>query len=318
MTAALIVGVLAALAGLAILRPGSSARRGFTVTGTDENLRRELLHQLRDLDDDLADGKLADADHRRLRGPVEGELATVLHRIETRATAEQSLIAAEGRSGPRPRRLRWVAVGLVGAVAIAGVAVTLAGAIDTRDPGEVISGGARQAAPAEAGSLGSAPGGGAVGPGDDGQLTAPVPTAEQVAAVNAAVARVKDSPQDVAAHLDLARAYTAAGQPQLSTIEYLAVTELEPANAEANVALALVAFLADEAQQAKQMVDKVLVAHPGHPEALYARGLIQMMGLKQPAPAKRDLQAYLEVAPFGSHRETVQTLLTMLAEQPSK
>lgn len=54
----------------------------------DVDRRRALLRQLRDLDDDLAAGKLSEEDHRRLREPIELEAATSLTRRSSRtATA---------------------------------------------------------------------------------------------------------------------------------------------------------------------------------------------------------------------------------------
>jgi len=131
------------------------------------------------------------------------------------------------------------------------------------------------------------------------------------------VGRVTRKPKDLGAHLDLAQAYADAGTPQLSAIEYLAVTQLDPGNASANTELATIAFAAGQAAQAMKLVDTALSAHPGFPEALYVRGLIQLMGLHEPAAASRDLKAYLAAAPHGSHRSSVQTLLAIMSG-PSK
>jgi Tfp pilus assembly protein PilF len=95
-------------------------------------------------------------------------------------------------------------------------------------------------------------------------------------------------------------------------VEYLAATRIDPGHAEANTALALVAFTSGSPRPAKTMVDRALASRPGYPEALYVRGLVQAMGLHRPERARTDFEAYLEAAPFGSHRTTVQTLLTMI------
>jgi hypothetical protein len=63
------------------------------------------------------------------------------------------------------------------------------------------------------------------------------------------------------------------------------------------------------------MVDRVLAAHPNYPEALYVRGLILLMGLRQPEAAERDLTAYLAVAPSGAYRTAVETLLVLARSQ---
>ncbi|NUT48727.1 MAG: hypothetical protein HOV94_15680 [Saccharothrix sp.] len=184
------------------------------------------------------------------------------------------------------------------------MAMLLTQSVTPRTPAQPVSGG--QAGAAGDGSAGESA---AALPGTD------QPTAEQVAAVDAAVARVRRERRSTDAHLELARAYAAAGQSQLSTIEYLAVIRLDDTNAEANTALAMLAFLARQPQEAKQLADKALDAHPSYPEALYTRGLIQLMGLKEPAAAEQDLSAYLSAAPFGSHRGTVETLLAMIPDR---
>jgi Tfp pilus assembly protein PilF len=140
-------------------------------------------------------------------------------------------------------------------------------------------------------------------------------TPGQLAAVAAAEAAVRKNPKDVTAHLTLADAYAAAGASQLAAVEYLAVLRLDPMNAEANTNLALLAFEVGQAAEGKTMVDRVLAADPSYPEALYVRGLINLIGLRQPAAAERDLSAYLAVAPFGSHRAAAATLLALAQSQ---
>ena len=303
MSVTLVVVVLACLAGLAVLRPFTVGRSGalHADVDADEDLRRALLRQLRDLDDDLAGGKLTAEEHRALRAPVETQAIAVLRRIERRVgsgelttglreirPAEKPVAAPPGR-----RRLRLALGTAIGVVVLGGVVAVLSNTVNPRGSGATITGGvAAQGAP-------GAPGG----------------TADPIAA---AQARVKQNPQDVAAHLNLAQAYVTAGKPNEAAIEYLAVTQIQPNNAAANTGLALLAFEAGHAPDAKKMVDKVLVAQPKYPEALYARGLIELMGLGQPAPAEHDLKAYLAAAPFGSHKSTVQTLLAMIAAAPSK
>src|SRR5262249_56109552 len=80
MTVVLISGGLTFIVGILILRPFSMAPGSEQATAgqADDTHFRELLRQLRDLDDDLATGKLAQTDHVRLRGPVERTAAAVL------------------------------------------------------------------------------------------------------------------------------------------------------------------------------------------------------------------------------------------------
>ena len=77
----------------------------------------------------------------------------------------------------------------------------------------------------------------------------------------------------------------------------------------------MLAFEVGQAAQGKAMVDRVLAASPNYPEALYVRGLINLMGLRRPSAAARDFSAYLAVAPFGSHRIAAATLLALAQSQ---
>jgi hypothetical protein len=300
MMATLVAGALAALSVLMILRPFASPRHlALAQPDADPEGDRggELLRQLRDLDEDLAAGKLDEDDHRRMRGPVERQAADVLRRAGNKQAKSPPPAEIPRHQG---RRAAWVALP-VGGVAVACVAVLLSGALTPRGTGQTIAGGTATV---------SSPHASDPTPGVETNAQA---TPAQLAAVDAAAARVRTSPKDVGAHLDLAQAYADAGAPQLSAIEYLAVTQLDPGNAGANTQLALIAFAAGQAAQAKKLVDTALTAHPRYPEALYARGLIQLMGLRDSAAAERDLRAYLAAAPRGSHRTSVETLLAIMS-----
>jgi cytochrome c-type biogenesis protein CcmH/NrfG len=314
MTVVLISGGLTFVVGLLILGPFSATgvRLHARAHTPDDDRRRELLRQLRDLDDDLAAGKLTQADHVRLRDPVEREAAAVLRRrAQGQDQAAGTAVVTPGvRSGPVTsgppqgrgtgggvRRRSGRTVTLLALAAAAGsITFLLVGAISSRHPGQTITG--NQVAGATPSASGSQS-----------------PTPQELAAVAAAEAQVKQNPKEASAHLALADAYAAAGASQLAAVEYLVVTRLDPTNAEANTDLALLAFEVGRAAQGKAMVDQVLAAHPNYPEALYVRGLINLIGLRQPQAAERDFIAYLAVAPFGSHRTAVVTLLALAQGQ---
>jgi cytochrome c-type biogenesis protein CcmH/NrfG len=248
--------------------------------------RDALQRQIEDLDDDLANGRMGEADHRRLLAELERQAARAPRRTPVVAPA------------PRVRAGRWTRVGLgVGVATAAAVGVT-ALLISTVEPRTPVATAATAATPDAAAA-----------PADP---AASEEDSQHLAEVEAAVTQVKAHPQEAAAHVELARAYADVGQPQLAAVEYLAATHLDPANAEANTALAMVAFQAGNAQQADALVSKALTAHPSYPEALYTRGMIRAMGLHHPAAATRDLQAYQRVAPRGSHQTTVATVLALL------
>jgi hypothetical protein len=323
MTVVLVSGGLTFVVGLLVLRPFSvsGGRPQARAHAPDDDRRRELLRQLRDLDDDLAAGKLTRDDHARLRDPVEREAAAALRRKTPGPAGGAGVVTSSSRPGsatPGPPRGRdpsggtrgWsrrtvTALALAGAAA--GITILLVGAVSARHPGQTITGNSLAGAAPVAGS----PGGSAAA----AHSGATSPTPGQLAAVAAAEAQVKQNPKDVSAHLALAAAYAAAGAGQLAAVEYLAVTRLDPANAEANTNLALLAFEVGHAAQGKVMADRVLAANPDYPEALYVRGLINLMGLRRPRAAERDFSAYLAVAPFGSHRTAAVTLLALAQSQ---
>ena len=313
MTFAALVGALCALIGASLVRPFLAARHGPGPSpGGGPDASQALLRQLRDLDDDLAAGRVLESDHRRLRGPLERRAADALRAGAVNAgaldAAERQRPVAERTdraasvSGPVRQIRRGLALA-VGALAATAIAALLVGAVDQRAPGTVATSRPAGSAPSRAGDGGPAP----TPPAADAS------TSGRLAAVEAALRTVRSHPRQAAAHVELARAYTAARQPQLAAVEYLAATRLDPGNAEADTALALVAFKAGSPRQADALVTRALDEHPGHPEALYTRGLIRAMGLHHPVAATRDLRAYQHAAPHGSHRTTVATVLALIS-----
>lgn len=300
MTLALVAGAVGVIALTLLTRPFLAASRapqpsGAATAAGAGDVRRQLLRQVRDLDDERAAGGLSDAQHAARRRALEAELAPLLRADPVvrapRATAQDS-------RPPRTRRSRWtrrVVLLAVVASVLTATGVVLRSTVEPEPP----------APPAPPAAAAAAP---------DGAFVTQ-PTTAELEAVDAAVRQVRRQPRSVSAHLALAHAYTRARQPQLATVEYLATLRIAPGNAEANTALALVAFTSGNAEQAERMVDRALRTRPGYPEALYVRGLVLAMGLKRPAAAERDLRAYLDRAPFGSHRQTVRAVLALLDKE---
>jgi tetratricopeptide (TPR) repeat protein len=233
-----------------------------------------------------ADGRIGEADHRRWLAELERQVARAPQL--TRVVDPTPRVPAAGWT----RRRLSIAVATAAAV---GVSALLISAVEPRTPAAT----ATTAGAADAGAAAARPG----AAGAD---------AQGLSEVEAAVEQVKAHPQEASAHVELARAYTGVEQPQLAAVEYLAATQIDPGNAEANTALALLAFKAGNAQQADALASKALARRPAYPEALYTRGMIRAMGLHHPAAATRDLRAYQVAAPGGSHRTTVATVLALL------
>jgi tetratricopeptide (TPR) repeat protein len=314
MTFAVLLGALCTIIAAGLGAPFLTTRRADASppAGRAES-SRSLLRQLRDLDDDLAAGRVLEADHLRLRSDLERQAADALRREESLAGGSRGAVAVrDGRGGRRPApagsRLTRLGVGIgIVALVAAGLATLLLGAVDPRAPQAAASG--TDPTAASPGPDGSAPGAG--GAGD------PL-SPDALAEVETALTVVKRHPGRAAAHVELARAYAAVRQPQLAAVEYLAATRLDPANPEANTALAMVAYRSGSARQADALVSRALDEHPGYPEALYTRGLIRAMGLHQTAAAARDLRAYRRAAPHGAHRTTVSTVLALLEAEAIK
>ena len=315
-----VLGVALILGGLLVRRGLRSRRDGPAADSapcpesrpeTRPETSRTLLRQLGDLEDDLAAGRIEEAQYDRLRPDLEGRAAAAsasegLGEYAGSRTPSRARSAGPAAGPPRrSRRTRWLVGAALGVAATVGVATLLVGALSHRAPTEPPSGDQPAAGP------GSTPG---TDSATRGQTTtgATQLTREQLATLQAAVDAVKARPKQAATHVELARAYTDAGQPQLAAVEYLAATHLDPDNPEANTALALVAFKAGSAKRAEALASKALSAHPNYPEALYTRGLIRAMGLRQMAAATRDLKAYQKAAPLGSHDTTVATVLALL------
>jgi cytochrome c-type biogenesis protein CcmH/NrfG len=294
--AALVMLALIAVAAWAVLGPYQRGRAAAPEQAADplEDERRRALRHLRDLDEDRSRGKLDEESYLAARAGAEARAVAVLRALEVRErTGELTAGLREVRnSAPCPpargaaadgRGRRWwrLAVACAAATAVVvGAAALLTGAVGNRDDGQTITG--QGIAPSQAGTT-----------------------------LEAFEQRVREHPRDIAARLDLGQRYLDAGRLREATGEYLAALKLDPGNAEASTNLALLLFQAGLAEQALRSVDNALATDPRYPEALYAKGIIQFMGLRQAKAAAATFRAYLEVAPFGAHRDVVEQLLQL-------
>jgi tetratricopeptide (TPR) repeat protein len=295
--ASLCMLALAATAAWAVLRPYQHARAVALERLADplEDERGRALRHLRDLDDDRASGKLDEARYRVARADAEARAVAVLRALEARertgelAGGLRELRAAQPRAqAPTPRRRRALVAGiLAGAVVVVATVTMLRSAVAAREAGQPVTG-------ASAGTVA----------GDD-------PTSLEFFQ-----RRAREHPGDVAARLDLGQRYLDAGQVKEATLEYVAALRLDPGNVEAHTNLGLLLFQAGLPAQGLRSVEQALAVDPRYPEALYAKGLIQLMGLRQPRAATAAFRAYLAAAPFGSHRAAVERLLR-LASAPA-
>jgi cytochrome c-type biogenesis protein CcmH/NrfG len=297
---------LTAVAAVAVLWPyqrGSAAGLQRLADPLEDERRRALGH-LRDLDEDRAAGKLDEAAYRAARAGAEARAVAVLRALEAReGTGELAAglrevrrpapAGAAGRPRGRTPGRRWPRRGLAtltGVAVAVGAAALLQGAVGDRGSGQTVGGQAAQAA-------------GPVTPG-----AAPLEALER---------HVREHPGDVAAHLTLAEGYQDAGRLREATLEYLGALKLDPGNVEAKTRLGLLLFRSGLPEPGLRSVEQALATNPRYPEALYAKGLILFMGLRQPKAAAPSLRAYLEAAPFGAHRDLVEQLLELAMATPA-
>ena len=291
---------LTAIAAVAVLWPyhrGSAAALQRLADPLEDERRRALRH-LRDLDEDRGAGKLDEAGYRDARAEAEARAVAVLRALEAReGTGElagglrevrrPAPSGATRRPGGRLPGRRWprrAVAALIGVVVVAGAAALLDGAVGDRGTGQMITG---QAATGDA-------------PGSPG-----------AASLEGLERRVREHPGDVAAHLTLAERYLDAGRLKEATLAYLGALKLDPSNVEANTQLGLLLFRSGLPEPGLRSVEQALAADPRYPEALYAKGLILFMGLRQPKAAVPSLRSYLQVAPFGEHRDLAEQLLEL-------
>jgi tetratricopeptide (TPR) repeat protein len=121
--------------------------------------------------------------------------------------------------------------------------------------------------------------------------------------------RVAEHPRDLAARLDLADRYMAAGNTAAAAAQYLVSLQIDPRNAEAQAKLGFLLYQGGKAEDGLRAVNTALAVDPSYPEALYYKGIILLRALDRPDEAGQAFQSYLDAAPFGARRSEVQQLL---------
>jgi Tetratricopeptide repeat len=306
---------LAAVAAFGILRPyrdgGAPALQRLSDPLDDE--RAALLGALHELDDERDSGALSAHDHAALRAATEvravavlraleardrsGELAAGVRELRPRGGGIEPEPGPDAGPGPQPRprpRRGPIAALVVGGLLALGIVPLLIGAVSNRDVSGALS-------------------------GDTGIGGSPA-TSASPAAVDAALPaferRVRRSPRDVAARLDLADRYVRDGKTGLAAVQFSEVLRMDPRNVEAHTGLAAILFADGRSDDALFLVDDALAVSPTDPEALYQKGIILLKGKRLPQEAAVAFRAYLAAAPFGAHRDEVNALLAGMSSPP--
>jgi len=253
-----------------------------------EELRSEkdaLIRAIKDLEFDLASGKLSTVDYTSMRGKYETRAMGALQELDAQEIAlrqrkpvnqpdeHPSLSPAEAS-----RRL-WArpvfAISVVGAlILIVGGGGFLLGRVTQDQP------------PAGLSRQGEQDGG--------------------TAMVSALEARLQQNPRDLEALIGLGRVYLQAGQMPKAIEMYKRALEIDHSNVSALSGLAMILAQAGHSDQALILFDKALAVNPQIPMALLFKGRILFEDKKDYAGAVAHWEKFLRVMPQGEPAEVVR------------
>lgn len=244
--------------------------------------RREVLrHSLVELQSDLANGKLTQADYDSLKARDEAELAAVRAALKT-TKPERAAPATAPTRRMNPAVTWGIGVVLFGLVAY----LSLQGSVAPREEGETMTG-VR------------------LGDGSNGDPS----DNPRVAELEARIAR--DS-NDHPALIELGHLYLQQQRLERAAQVSMRAVQLRPKDkesAEAFAHLGMILFGANEIDAGLQALEQALSMSPDLPEALLYKGIILFAGANKPREAISAWERYLEVAPPGAETSRVRAML---------
>jgi cytochrome c-type biogenesis protein CcmH/NrfG len=253
-----------------------------------EELRSEkeaVIRALRDLEFDLASGKLSAADYTMMRDKYELRAVGLLQELDAQEGAVQTRPRVSEPAKPlrpspaEPARPLWArpvfAVSVVGSlmVIIGGGGFLLGRVTQDQPPAEL----ARQAEQ----------GGG-------------------TAMVSALEARLQQNPRDLEALTGLGRVYLQSGQMAKAIEMYKRALEIDASNVSALSGMAMILAQAGHSDQALMLFDRALAINPQIPMALLFKGRILFENKKDYAGAIANWEKFLTVMPQGEPAEVVR------------
>jgi cytochrome c-type biogenesis protein CcmH/NrfG len=253
-----------------------------------QELRAEkdtLLQAIKDLEFDLASGKLSTEDYSVMRSKYEMHAMAILQELDVQEAALQEETAASAPSRPAiPQPVKDVvqlwsrpvfAASVIGLlVAIVGGGGFLLGRVTQDVSGE---GPARE-----------------TGQGSGGAMVA------------ALESRLVQNPRDLEALLGLGRIYLQSGQMPKAIELYKRALELDSNNVSALSGLAMILTQAGHSDQALMLFDRALAINPQVPMALLFKGRILYEEKKDFAGAVANWEQFLRVMPQGGPAEVVR------------
>jgi cytochrome c-type biogenesis protein CcmH/NrfG len=256
-----------------------------------QELRAEkdtLLRVIRDLEFDLASGKLSNEDYSALRSKYEAQAMAVLQELDAQEATLQKppqVPLPPRPSAPSPAKAGgalWsrpvFAASVIGLlVAIVGGGGFLLGRVTQNT---VVEGMASEAAPG--------------GAGDGSQMIA------------ALEARLSQNPRDLDALVGLGRIYLQAGQMPKAIEFYKRALEVDSDNVSALSGMAMILAQAGHSDQALSLFDRALAINPQVPMALLFKGRILYEDKKDYAAAIASWEQFLRLMPQGGPADVVR------------
>jgi cytochrome c-type biogenesis protein CcmH len=259
--------------------------------------KQTLLSSIAELDLDLAQGRLAETDHKRLKAVDEHRLARVLHKIDQLPVAEGGEASAAHAASAPPVPPAAAGAGRVAAAfTTAVVIVASAAGIYLYIQGKIGLEAARRAAQSGASTA-----------------TAGMPNpAEMVARLEQ---RLKENPNDLEGQMMAGRSYMTLQRMDDARKAWSKVLELDPGNYEANYFLGLILLQTttrdDTAalERALEYFNTALVKVPREPAVLWYKGVVQVH-LKNLASADESWTgAFQNLAPGSEDADFVKQAL---------
>jgi cytochrome c-type biogenesis protein CcmH len=287
----IILGTVAYLGYPIVRRDRSYAPTALDGLDMVQELRAEkdtLLGAIKDLEFDLASGKLSNEDYNALRSRYEARAMTVLQELDAQeATLQKPPQAPTPRKQSMPSPARgggrlWTRP--VFAASVIGLLVTIVGG------GGFLLGRVTQDTSVE-GTAGEAAPGGA---GDGSQMIA------------ALEGRLSQNPRDLEALVGLGRIYLQTGQMSKAIDVYKRALDVDGNNVSALSGMAMILAQAGHSDQALILFDRALAINPQVPMALLFKGRILYEDKKDYAAAIASWEQFLRMMPQGGPADVVR------------
>jgi cytochrome c-type biogenesis protein CcmH/NrfG len=244
-----------------------------------------LLRALKDLEFDLASGKLSSEDYNAMRSRYETRAMAVLQELDTREAAlkQQPQVPTPAKhAAPHPAKAPGVVWSRpVFAVSVIGFLLIIIGG------GGFLLGRVTQETSVDMGARDA-------GQGDRTTMIAALET------------RLNQNPRDIEALTGLGRIYLQAGQMPKAVELYKRALEVDGNNVSALSGMAMILAQAGHSDQALILFDKALTINPQIPMALLFKGRILYEDKKDYSGAITQWERFLQMMPQGGPAEVVR------------